>query len=152
MALAGAIELRTPRMTGQTYTPDGIFTADGKCRPFSSEATGTMFSDEAGIVVLKRFQDAVADGDTIHAVIIGSAVNHDGARKRNYLASSVKAQVELITAAQVKARVPPEDITYIEAHGTGTPLEDPVEFEALKQVFESGSTKRNHCRGFRRCE
>ncbi|KAE8758418.1 amino acid adenylation domain-containing protein [Paraburkholderia madseniana] len=145
MALAGAIELRTPQMTGQLHEPGGIFTRDGKCRPFSSDASGTMFSDGAGAVVLKRLSDAVADGDTIHGVIIGSAVNHDGLHKKSYLAPSIPGQVDVISTAQERAQISPESITYMEAHGTATPVGDPIEFEALRNVFEAATARKNFC-------
>jgi amino acid adenylation domain-containing protein len=145
MAIAGGIEIRTPQMSGQVHEPEGIFTRDGRCCPFSSDASGTMFSDGAGAVVLKRLKDAIEDRDTIHAVILGSAVNHDGLHKKSYLAPSVKGQIEVIATAQARARVAPESITYMEAHGTGTPVGDPIEFEALKKVFEFGTNKKNYC-------
>ncbi|WP_169708646.1 non-ribosomal peptide synthetase/type I polyketide synthase [Trinickia terrae] len=145
MALAGAIELRTPQMSGQVHEPGGIFTRDGKCRPFSDDASGTMFSDGAGAVVLKRLSDAIADGDVIHGVIIGSAVNHDGMHKKSYLAPSIQGQMDVIATAQERAEISPESITYMEAHGTATPVGDPIEFEALKNVFEAGTAKKNFC-------
>lgn len=145
MALAGAIELRTPQMAGQLHEPSGIFTGDGHCRPFSNDASGTMFSDGAGVVVLKRLSDAIADRDTILAVIKGSAVNHDGAGKKSYLAPSVKGQMEVIATAQARAGISPSSVSYIEAHGTATPVGDPIEFQALRNVFEIDSTQRNFC-------
>ncbi|MDM0011248.1 amino acid adenylation domain-containing protein [Variovorax sp. J22P168] len=145
MALAGAIELRTPQMSGQLHEPSGIFTGDGHCRPFSNDASGTMFSDGAGVVVLKRLSDAVADRDTILAVIKGSAVNHDGAGKKSYLAPSVKGQMEVIATAQARAGISPSTVSYMEAHGTATPVGDPIEFQALRNVFEIDNAKRNFC-------
>lgn len=145
IAIAGAIELRTPQMSGQVHEPGGIFTADGYCRLFSDDASGTMFSDGAGAIVLKRLSDAIADGDIIHSVIRGSAVNHDGSNKKSYLAPSISGQMEVIATAQARAGVSPETITLIEAHGTATPVGDPIEFEALRGVFASASANRNYC-------
>lgn len=145
MALAGAINLRTPQMAGQMHEPSGIFSGDGHCRPFSDNASGTMFSDSAGIVVLKRLSDAIAARDTIYAVVKGTAVNHDGLSKKSYLAPSVKAQMEVIATAQARAGVAPSSVSYMEAHGTATPVGDPIEFQALRNVFELGSTERNFC-------
>lgn len=145
VAVAGAIELRTPQMSGQIHEPSGIFTGDGHCRPFSSDASGTMFSDGAGVLVLKRLSDAVEDGDTVHALIRGSAVNHDGYNKKSYLAPSVKGQMEVMALAQARAGVSPASITYMEAHGTATPVGDPIEFQALRNIFEFAGSERNHC-------
>ncbi|MEJ8820528.1 amino acid adenylation domain-containing protein [Variovorax humicola] len=144
-AVAGAIELRTPQMSGQMHEPSGIFTGDGRCRPFSDNASGTMFSDSAGVVVLKRLSDAIADHDNILAVIRGSAVNHDGLGKKSYLAPSVKGQMEVIATAQARARILPSSVTYMEAHGTATPVGDPIEFQALRNVFELDSKQKNYC-------
>ena len=145
MALAGAIELRTPQMSGQLHEPDGIFTRDGRCRPFSDDASGTMFSDGAGAVVLRRLDEAIRDGDHIRAVILGSAVNHDGLHKKSYLAPSVRAQMDVIATAHARAGVRPESITYVEAHGTATPVGDPIEFEALRNVFEADTDRKTYC-------
>jgi amino acid adenylation domain-containing protein len=145
MALAGAIELRTPQMSGHVHEPGGIFTSDGRCRPFSDGASGTMFSDGAGIVVLKRLREAIQDGDHIYAVVRGTAVNHDGSNKKSYLAPSVRAQMEVIAAAHAAANVRPSSISYMEAHGTATAVGDPIEFEALKNVFEADNGGKNYC-------
>ncbi len=104
-----------------------------------------MFCDRAGIVVLKRLKDALADGDTIHAVVRGSAKNSNGARPASFLAPSVAGQAEVIALAQARAGVPVEEIGYIEAHGTGTPVGDPIEIEALCQVFETKTGKKHFC-------
>jgi amino acid adenylation domain-containing protein len=139
MALAGAIELCTPQMSGQIGEPAGIFTEDGACRPFSADATGTMFSDGAGIIVLKRLSDAQRDGDRIIASLIGTAVNHDGAQKKSYLAPSSKAQGNVMKLAQSRAGVAPGSIGYVEAHGTATPVGDPIEFTGLCDAFEGAN-------------
>jgi amino acid adenylation domain-containing protein len=145
LALAGGVEVRTPQMSGQVFEPGGIFTEDGHCRPFDDKATGTMFSDGAGVVILKRLEDALAEGDTIHAVIIGSAVNHDGHDKASYLAPSVRGQAEVIALAQARAAAHPDSIGYIEAHGTATPVGDPIEVEALQTVFAGQTERKQFC-------
>ena len=145
MALAGGIDIGVPQKSGFLYQEGGTFAKDGHCRPFDAEATGTMFCDGAGIVVLKRLKDALADGDTIHAVIRGSAKNSNGARPASFLAPSVEGQAEVIAMAQARAGVPVESIGYIEAHGTGTPVGDPIELEALRKVFEAKTGKKQFC-------
>ncbi len=145
MALAGGIELRTPQMSGQVHEPEGIFAHDGQCRPFSADADGTLFSDSAGILVLKRLSDAIRDCDTIHGVILGTATNHDGLNKKSYLAPSVRGQMEVISMAQARAGVRGDSIGLIEAHGTGTPVGDPIEFSALRQVFEAVTSNKGYC-------
>ncbi|PLZ50109.1 hypothetical protein CBP13_16750, partial [Fischerella thermalis WC441] len=118
---------------------------DGRCRAFDAKAQGTIFSNGVGIVVLKRLEDAIADGDCIHAVIKGSAINNDGAFKVSYTAPRIDGQAKVIRAAQVMAEVDPETITYIEAHGTGTSLGDPIEISALTQVFRASTDKKGFC-------
>lgn len=145
MAIAGGIELRTPQFSGQVHEPDGIFTGDGHCRPFSKDASGTMFSDSAGVLILKRLSDAEADGDTILAVIRGSATNHDGFEKQSYLAPSVAGQIDVIETAQRKGGISADTVSYIEAHGTGTLVGDPIEFEALRRVFERAGAHPRKC-------
>ena len=145
MALAGGIDIAVPQRSGFLYQEGGTFAKDGHCRPFDADASGTMFCDGAGIVVLKRLRDAVADGDTIHAVVRGSAKNSNGARPASFLAPSVEGQAEAIALAQARAGVPVETIGYIEAHGTGTPVGDPMEMEALRKVFEAKTGKKQFC-------
>ncbi|UHA74003.1 type I polyketide synthase [Paenibacillus sp. 481] len=135
IALAGGVSVNLPRKTGYLYQEGMIQSPDGHCRPFDEEANGTLFGDGIGIVVLKRLSDAIADGDTIHAVVKGSAINNDGSRKVGYTAPSTGGQVEVIRAAHQMAEVEPESISYIEAHGTGTALGDPIEVEALQLAF-----------------
>ncbi len=137
MALAGGISITLPKKAGYYYHQGMIHSPDGHCRAFDALAQGTVRGDGVGIVVLKRLEDALADGDTIHAVIKGSAVNNDGVRKVGYTAPSVEGQVEVIRTAQQVAEVEPESITYIEAHGTATALGDPIEIEALKLAFDT---------------
>jgi acyl transferase domain-containing protein len=120
-----------------------ILSRDGHCRAFAGNATGTIAGEGAGIVVLKRLKLALQDRDHIYAIIRGTAINNDGKRKVGFTAPSVEAQAAVIRTAQRMARVEPETVTYIEAHGTGTNLGDPVEIEALKLAFNTG--KKNYC-------
>ncbi|MCP4663549.1 MAG: amino acid adenylation domain-containing protein, partial [bacterium] len=133
MALAGGATIDLD--TGYRYQKGGIMSPDGHCRAFDAGAQGTVGGSGAGIVVLKRLADAVADGDPIHAVIKGSEINNDGAVKVGYTAPGVEGQTAVVRAAQRAAGVAPESIGYVEAHGTGTPLGDPVEVKALQQAF-----------------
>ncbi|MEU4232375.1 amino acid adenylation domain-containing protein [Nonomuraea sp. NPDC026600] len=149
LALAGAVRVNAWTRRGYLYQSGGIGSPDGHCRPFDAEARGTIGAGGVGVVVLKRLADAIAAGDTIHAVVRGSAVNNDGTRKVGYTAPAVDGQAEVITAALASAGVDPGTIGYIEAHGTGTALGDPVEVAALSQVFTGdrrialGSVKSN---------
>lgn len=145
MALAGGIDIAVPQRSGFHYTEGGTFARDGHCRPFDADATGTMFCDGAGIVVLKRLSDALKDGDTIYAVLRGSGKNNNGARPASFLAPSVDGQSEAIAMAQASAGVDVETIGYIEAHGTGTPVGDPIEIQALSNVFERKTQKKQFC-------
>ncbi|VFQ46273.1 non-ribosomal peptide synthetase/type I polyketide synthase [Desulfoluna butyratoxydans] len=139
MALAGGVALRVPQGVGYTHEKGMIHSEDGHCRPFSHRASGTVFGSGAGAVVLKRLEEAQRDGDTIHAVIKGSAVNNDGGTKVGYTAPSSKGQADVLSSALTFADVPPESVTQIEAHGTGTSLGDPIEFEALNRVYNTGA-------------
>jgi acyl transferase domain-containing protein/thioesterase domain-containing protein len=145
IALAGGIDISVPQKSGFLYQEGGTFARDGHCRPFDADATGTMFCDGAGIVVLKRLADALADGDSIYAVVRGSAKNNNGARPVSFLAPSVEGQSEVIAMAQSRANVPVESIGYIEAHGTATPLGDPIEFDALCRVFAAKTNRKQFC-------
>ncbi|MFG1958317.1 amino acid adenylation domain-containing protein [Nonomuraea sp. NPDC049028] len=135
IALAGAVRVNAWTRRGYVYQSGGIGSPDGHCRPFDAEARGTIGASGVGVIVLKRLEDAIAAGDTIHAVVRGSAVNNDGTRKVGYTAPAVDGQAEVITAALASAGVDPGTIGYIEAHGTGTALGDPIEVAALSQVF-----------------
>lgn len=141
MMVCGGATLGIPQANGYYYQDNGLLSADGHLRAFDKQATGTLYSDGAGCVVLKRYSDALEDGDIIHAVIKGSAVNNDGALKAGYTAPSVKGQIQVIERAQMNADVSAEDICYIEAHGTGTPLGDAIELEALHEVFARHTEK-----------
>jgi len=145
MALAGGVTVRVPQQRGYRYQEDGILSPDGHCRTFDARAQGTVFGNGVGIVVLKRLREALADGDSIHAIVKGSAINNDGALKVGYTAPSVEGQAEVIAAAQAMAGVESEVVTYIEAHGTATPLGDPIEISALTQVFRAQTEKRGFC-------
>ena len=140
MALAGGVSITMgmPGKTGYLYQEEGILSPDGHCRAFDAQAQGTVWGDGVGVVVLKRLADAIADGDTIHAVIRGTAINNDGAVKVGFTAPSVDGQAAVIARAQAVAGVEPASISYIEAHGTGTTLGDPIEIAALRQVFGAG--------------
>jgi phthiocerol/phenolphthiocerol synthesis type-I polyketide synthase E len=145
MALAGGVGIAFPERTGYRYEVGMILSPDGHCRPFDADAAGIRPGAGAGVVVLKRLADAVADRDTIHAVIRGGAINNDGAGKAGYTAPSIDGQIEVIATAQALAEVDPRSIGYVEAHGTGTPLGDPIEFTALSTVFRSGTDDVGFC-------
>ena len=135
MALAGGVSIPSRQRAGYLYQEGGIASRDGHCRPFDAAASGTSGGNGCGVVVLKRLADALEDGDQIDAVIIGSAINNDGSKKIGFTAPRVEGQAKVIQAAQRMAGVTPADIGYIEAHGTGTPLGDPIEMAALTRVF-----------------
>jgi acyl transferase domain-containing protein len=144
MALAGGVSVPVPQRVGYLYEPDGILSSDGHCRAFDAGASGTVRGSGVGLVVLKRLADALQDGDAIQAVIKGSATNNDGARKVGFTAPGVEGQARVIRAALATADVGPEDISYLEAHGTGTALGDPVEVAALTEAFR-GTGRRGYC-------
>lgn len=145
MALAGGVWLNLLQEGGYLHQAGAILSPDGHCRAFDAHAAGTLIGSGAGVVVLKRLSDALRDGDSIHAVIKGSAANNDGAAKVGFTAPSVEGQAEVIRAAQLLAEVTPDSIGYIEAHGTGTTLGDPIEIAALSEAFRSGSARRGYC-------
>jgi len=143
IALAGAVSLRLPQEGGHLYEPGGIGSPDGHCRAFDKDAQGTVGGSGVAIVVLKRLEEALDEGDNIDAVIRGSAINNDGALKAGYTAPSIEGQSAVIREALSIAGVLPDDITYIEAHGTGTPLGDPIEIAALNNIFKQDAIRRN---------
>jgi acyl transferase domain-containing protein/acyl carrier protein len=145
MALAGGVSVHFPEKSGYLYMEGGTTSSDGHCRAFDADADGFVAGHGAGVVLLKRVADALADGDTIWAVIKGSAVNNDGAVRVSYMAPGVEGQSEVFAIAQAIAGVNPEDISYIEAHGTGTRVGDPIELTSLRQVFKSVTDKKNFC-------
>ncbi|HEX8700820.1 MAG TPA: amino acid adenylation domain-containing protein [Myxococcaceae bacterium] len=140
-ALAGAVSLQQPQRSGYLYFPNYILSPDGRCRPFDRRANGTVPGSGCVAVLLRRLSDAVRDGDPIHAVIRGSAINNDGASKIGYTAPSEEGQVRVIQRALSRARLRASDISYVETHGTGTALGDPIEFAALRRVFQDVSAQ-----------
>lgn len=145
LALAGGVSISFPQYRGYEYQPGAMGSADGTCRPFDAKACGTVFGSGAGVVALKRLEDALADGDRIHAVIKGFAVNNDGAGKAAYTAPSVEGQMSVIAMAQAMADVDLDAMVYLESHGTATPLGDPLEFRALTQAFRARTESRGSC-------
>jgi len=145
MALAGGVTIRVPQMRGYYHRRGGIASPDGHTRAFDAEAAGTVFGNGAGVVALKRLRDALDDGDLIDAVILGGALNNDGSLKVGFAAPSVDGQAEAISEAVNIAGVSAEDIGLVEAHGTATPLGDPIELAALTQAFRQTTAKRQFC-------
>ena len=145
MALAGGVCVKVPEKAGYLYQEGAIMSSDGHCRAFDAKGQGILDGNGAGIVVLKRLSEAVADGDNIMGVIKGSAINNDGSQKVGYTAPSIEGQSEVIAEALAMADVTADTISYVEAHGTGTPLGDPIEVAALTQAFRQTSTKRQYC-------
>ncbi|NUR32298.1 MAG: polyketide synthase, partial [Catenulispora sp.] len=134
-ALAAASNVDIPYRTGYRWTPGGVTSADGRCRPFDASGTGTIFTSGAGAVLLKRAADAIADGDHIWGVIHGVGVNNDGSDKVSFSAPSVAGQSAAIVDAMTRAGFDPLDIGYVEMHATGTPLGDPIEMGALAAAY-----------------
>jgi acyl transferase domain-containing protein len=145
MALAGGAAVGVPQKKGYFYQAGGILSPDGHCRTFDAEGQGTVVGNGVGIVLLKRLSEAIADGDMIHAVIRGAALNNDGSLKVGYTAPSVAGQAQVIAMAQAMAGVAPEMVSYIEAHGTATLLGDPIEVAALTQAFSAKTDKKGFC-------
>jgi amino acid adenylation domain-containing protein len=135
MALAGGANIKLSAASGYIYEDEGILSPDGHCRSFDAKARGTVGGSGVGMVVLKLLADAIADGDRIHAVIRGTAINNDGSDKVGFTAPGVSGQAAVVAAAQAAANVDPRSIGFVEAHGTGTLLGDPIEVEALAQAF-----------------
>jgi amino acid adenylation domain-containing protein len=145
MALAGGVSIHLPEASGYLYHEGGTTSPDGRCRSFDAEAQGFVSGHGAGVVVLKRLAEALADGDAIHAVIKGSACNNDGSAKVSYMAPSVDGHAEVVAMAQAVAGVAADTIGYVEAHGTGTLLGDPIEVAALTQAFRVGTERQGFC-------
>lgn len=141
MALVGSASIMVPQKAGYLHEEDMISSSDGHCRPFDNNATGTVFGNGAASILLKKLTDAERDGDIIYATIDGSAVNNDGKEKIGYSAPSMNAQIDVIQKALVDANLKPNDIDYIEAHGTGTKLGDPIEIRAIQRVFLNNAKK-----------
>jgi amino acid adenylation domain-containing protein len=145
MMLAGGVSITLPQKRGYFYQEGGMGSADGHCRPFDNDAQGTVFGSGIGVVLLKRLEDAVADGDQIYAVIRGFGSNNDGATKIGYTAPSVEGQANVIAMAQQTAGIDARTIGYVEAHGTATPLGDPIELAALTKAFRSSTNESGFC-------
>ncbi|PPS41251.1 type I polyketide synthase [Chroococcidiopsis sp. TS-821] len=144
MALAAGVAVKVPQ-NELTLSPDEIASPDGHCRAFDCRANGTVGGNGVGVVVLKRLEDAIADRDCIYAVIKGSAINNDGALKVGYTAPSEAGQTRAIRTAQMIAEVEPETISYMETHGTGTTLGDPIEIAAMTQAFRESTNQKQFC-------
>jgi amino acid adenylation domain-containing protein len=144
MALAGGASINSPVNSGHMYQEGAILSADGHCRPFDAHSTGTLFSDGAGVVLLKPIDRAKEDGDRIFAVIKGVGVNNDGGEKGSFTAPSSEGQAGAINMAIKDAQIDPATISYVEAHGTGTPLGDPIEMEGLNLAF-GPQEKKQYC-------
>lgn len=145
MALAGGVTIELPHRQGYLYQEGEILSRDGHCRAFDAASTGTVFGSGAGVVVLRRLEDALADGDTIHAVVLGSAINNDGAGKVSYLAPSVEGQAAAVAEALAVAGVPASTISFVETHGTGTQIGDPIEVTALTRAYRESTSDRGFC-------
>jgi amino acid adenylation domain-containing protein len=142
--LAGAASITYPQKRGALHQDGGMVAADGYCRTFDAKSSGTVFGSGAGVIALKRLEDARADGDTIYAVIRGFGINNDGSAKIGYTAPSAAGQSAAIAAAHAMAGFEPESIGYVECHGTATPLGDPIEIAALTKAF-AGATEPASC-------
>ncbi|MDW3191301.1 MAG: beta-ketoacyl synthase N-terminal-like domain-containing protein [Cytophagales bacterium] len=142
LALGGGSKVAIPQQYGHVYTEGGVKSKEGHCRVFDQEASGFVNGNGCGMVLLKRLEDALEDGDQIYGMVKGSALNNDGSEKIGYTAPSILGQQQVIREALDMAEVTPESISYIEAHGTGTKLGDPIEIDGLKHVFQSDQP---HC-------
>ncbi len=145
MALAGGVSILLPHGQGYVYEEGGILSPDGECRAFDRQAQGSVVGSGAGVVVLKRLREALADGDEIYSVLRGSAMNNDGSLRVSYTAPGVDGQANVILGALSYAGVSAENISYIEAHGTGTKLGDAVELAAMRKAFASHTTRKQFC-------
>jgi acyl transferase domain-containing protein/thioesterase domain-containing protein/acyl carrier protein len=145
MALAGGATIELPHRRGYLYEEGEILSPDGHCRAFDARSMGTVFGSGSGVVVLRRLADALRDGDHVYAVIRGSAVNNDGARKVGYLAPSVDGQAAAITEALALAGTGADEVGYVECHGTGTPVGDPIEVAALTAAFRQTTARAGYC-------
>lgn len=145
ICIAGGICIALPQNTGYLYQEGAIPSSDGHCRPFDSKASGTVFSNGAGAVILKRLDEALADHDHIYAIIRGYGINNDGSVKVSYTAPSIEGQSQAIAMAHAMAGVDPATITYVEAHGTATPMGDPIEVSALTKAFRAKASGKQFC-------
>ena len=145
IALAGGVTVKVPQKAGYFYQEGGLASPDGHCRAFDAKAAGTIFGSGAGVVTLKRLSEALEDGDHIRAIVKGSAINNDGWAKVSYTAPSIDGQSQVIAAAQAMTGFEPETIRYVETHGTGTSLGDPIEVTALTKVFRKRTERKSFC-------
>jgi acyl transferase domain-containing protein len=145
MALVGAVTVHFPQKVGHIYEAGAAYSPDGHCRPFDAAPSGLIDGNGVAAVVLKRLDDALAAGDTIYAVVKGTAVNNDGRRKVGYTAPSIEGQAAVISEALEIAGVDPDTISYVEAHGTATPLGDPIEVEGLTHAFRKSTRRTGYC-------
>lgn len=145
IALAGGASITCPMFHGYYYSQESINSPTGACRPFDAQADGTVIGNGAGLVVLKRLEEAIEDRDTIYGIISGSNVSNDGSDKVGFTAPSIKGQAYAIESALLNSKINPEEIAFIETHGTGTTLGDPVEISALKKVYEKYTSKKQFC-------
>ena len=139
VAIAGGASVTFPQNSGHLHQTGSIFTPDGHCRPFDAAGAGTLFSDGAGVVVVRRLEDAVAAGDRIYAVVKGFGINNDGGEKASFSAPSITGQSNAVAMAHAMADIDPKSVGYVEAHGTATPIGDPIEVTALRRVFENAT-------------
>ncbi len=145
VALAGAVKIGLPQRAGYLFQEGMIFSPDGHCRAFDARARGTVSGNGAGVVVLKLLSDAIRDGDHVYAVLKGSAINNDGHDKVGYTAPSVEGQSAVISEALAYAGVRADEIQYVEAHGTATPLGDPIEVAALTRAYRRDTSRQGYC-------
>lgn len=145
MTIVGGITIHLPQKMGHVHEPGAAYSPDNHCRPFDATPSGLIDGNGAAVIILKRLEDALKDGDKIHALIKGSAINNDGSDKVGYSAPSVNGQAEVILEAQAVADVDPSTISYVEAHGTSTPLGDPIEVAGLTQAFRAHTDKVGFC-------
>ncbi|XOV81737.1 MAG: alpha/beta fold hydrolase [bacterium] len=146
IALAGGVTIEMPHHIGYAYKEGEVLSPDGHCRAFDHNSKGTVFGSGAGVVALRRLKDALDDGDHIHAVIKASAVNNDGSSKVGYLAPSVEGQASAVAEALALGDIAADTIGYVECHGTGTPVGDPIEIAALTRAFRQSTDKKGYCR------
>ncbi|AKU98435.1 Malonyl CoA-acyl carrier protein transacylase [Labilithrix luteola] len=145
VALAGGVAITCPPRSGYLYQEGSMASPDGRTRAFDAKAAGTVFSDGVAVLVLRRLTDAIADGDTIYAVLLGAAVNNDGSERASFTAPSPVGQATVIAAAHDAAGIDARTLSYIEAHGTATPLGDPIEIEGLTRAFRRHTDDRGFC-------
>ncbi len=145
LALAGGVSVHVPHRRGYLHQQGMVYSPDGHCRPYDAQGQGTVLGNGAGVVVLKRLDHALEQGDRIHAVILGSAVNNDGADRAGFTAPGVEGQRQVIRRAHLDAEIEPDSLGYVEGHGTATELGDPIEVRALTDAFRAGSSGRGFC-------